>query len=157
MFDAELHDLYTKLNDTLALPTEEVNEMATRLLDAPEDQSLTREKRLKAIAAHPNASREILDRLLNQFSPETLTSEDSSLLHLLVSNENATLEDLKKLSEYATQSGKTEWLGTVLETTVKLNEYQLGLSYNGVSVVQDRTLREQLIKTISLLKGFQTA
>lgn len=156
MFDDKLHGLYTKLNDTLALPTEEVDEIAARLLDAPEDRALPREKRLKAIAAHTNASRKILDRVLNEFSPETLTSENNSILHLLISNENATLEDLKKLSKYAEQSGTTAWLTTVLDTTVKLNEYQLNLSYNGEFMFQDKVVRENLSRTVELIKEMQT-
>lgn len=150
-----LRESYTELNNSLFLPTEVVDKNAKLLIEAPENVSLTKKMRLESIAAHPNYSREIYELILSSFGPELLTSDDINILHLLISNKNATREDITTLQTYAVTSGNAEWFSSVVMKTIELNEYQLGLSYNGVSVFHDRDLREQMLRTIALLKEFQ--
>jgi hypothetical protein len=154
MFAADLHDLYKHLNDSLSLPAEEVNDIATKLLEAPEDQSVSRKMRLEAIVMHSNFSRNIYDRIFWEFPNETLVSEDTNILHMLISNPNATLEDIQTLSDYAKDHGKSEWFETVVMKTIDLSEYQLNLTYNGEYIFQDETIRKNLAQTSELLHKF---
>lgn len=149
-----LHDLYKKLNDSLSLPAEEVNDIATTLLDAPEDQFVTRKMRLEVIVMHNNFSRNIYDRIFWEFPNETLVAENTNILHMLISNPNATLEDIQTLSDYAEKHGKSEWFETVVMKTIDLSEYHLNLTYNGEHIFQDATIRKNLIKTSNLLDKF---
>jgi hypothetical protein len=155
MFAEDLHTIYKNLNDSLILPAEEVNESAVKLVDAPEDDFITKKMRLEVIVMHPNYSRETYELLLRSFEAETLTSEDTNVLHMLLSNRNATLEDVKTLHEFADNSGNVEWFHTVVRKTIDLNEYQLNLSYNGESVFHNEELRNTLTQTIELLQKFQ--
>lgn len=154
MFAADLHDLYKHLNDSLSLPAEEVDEIATKLLEAPEDQSVNRKMRLEAIVMHSNFSRNIYDRIFWEFPNETLVAEDTNILHMLISNPNATLEDIQTLSDYAKDHGKSEWFETVVMKTIDLSEYQLNLTYNGEHIFQDETIRKNLAQTSELLHKF---
>jgi hypothetical protein len=157
MFADDLHDLYKKLNDEISLPAEEVDEIATKLLDAPEDQFVTRKMRLQAIVIHSNFSRAIFDRIFHEFSAETLTSENTNIIHMLITNENATLKTLQTLRRYAANSGTTTWFDTVLQKTAELSDYHLNLSYNGEYIFQDEKVRENLTRTLQLLKTFHAA
>lgn len=154
MFAADLHDLYKHLNDSLSLPAEEVDEIATKLLDAEEDQSVTRKMRLEAIVIHSNFSRNIYDRIFWEFPNETLVAENTNILHMLISNPNATLEDIQTLSGYAEDHGKSEWFEKVVMTTIDLSEYHLNLTYNGEHIFQDETIRKNLAQTADLLDKF---
>lgn len=154
----DLHRLYKNLNESFTeLPADEVNESAKQLLTAPENKFLTKQTRLEAIVRHSNYSREVYDLLLSSYEPGVLTSKGTNVLHMLLTNPNTTLADVKTLHDYAEQTENIEWFNNVVEVTINLNEYQLKLTYNGASLVQERTLREQLIRTIMLLQGFQQA
>lgn len=155
MSDLDLHDLYKELVDSLHLPSDEVSNIAATLLDAPEDQFVTRKMRLQAIVTHDNFSREIYDRLFNEFSPETLTEENTTVTHMLIANENATLADIALLSKYAKQSGTGEWFQQVITKTVELSDYHLNLTYNGEYIFQDEKVRTNLTRTLNLLTEFQ--
>lgn len=150
----ELHDLYTKLSDTLALPTEEVNAIATSLLDAPEDQFVNRNMRLQAILCHQNLSRENYDRLLNEFTPKTLTAENSNVLHLLISYPQVTLGDIYRLKGYAEASGNEDWFDRITQKTLELSAYHLTLSYNGEYIFNDGKVRETLTHTQKTLEQY---
>lgn len=154
MFAADLHDLYKHLNDSLSLPAEEVNDIATKLIEAPEDQAVTRKMRLEAILIHSNFSRNIYDRIFWEFPNETLVAENTNILHMLISNPNATLEDIQTLSGYAEDNGKSEWFEKVVMTTIDLCEYHLNLTYNGEYIFQDETIRKNLAKTAEMLHDF---
>lgn len=151
----KLLDTYNSLTESLSLPADEVNKSAKLLAEAPESGFITKKMRLEAIVAHPNYSRETYEMLLRFFEPETLTALDTNIIHMLISYENVKLEDVKTLHTYAETSGNAEWFSRVVMKTIELNEYQLGLTYNGASVFHDRDLRERLIYTIALLKEFQ--
>lgn len=154
MSATNLHELHTTLNDSLSLPAEEVNEIAAKLLDAPEDQFITTKMRLEAILTHDNFSRNIYDRIFWEYDKEVLVSEDTNILHLLISNPNATLEDIQTLSEYAEERDASEWFETVVMKTIDYCEYQLNLTYNGEHIFQDETIRKNLTKTAELLDRF---
>lgn len=151
-----LFDLYTKLSEALTLPANEVNEIATQLLDAPEDQFVNRNMRLQAILLHQNISRKIYDRLLNEFTPQALTAENSNVLHLLISSPNATLGDIFKLKEFAKQAGNDEWFDRITKKTLELSAYHLTLSYNGELMFQEEKVRENLTHTKNTLESFVT-
>lgn len=149
-----LHDLYKTLKDSLYLPEGEVNDIATKLLEADEDQFVTRKMRLEAIAVHSNFSRDIYNRILWEFDKETLVSEKTNILHLMISNPHTTLEDIQTLSEYAKDTGKEEWFENVVMKTLDLSEYHLNLKYNGEHIFQDEKVRANLTKTSNLLDEF---
>ena len=154
--ELDLHELYTKLNDSLNLSQDEINAIATELLDAPEDQFVTRNMRLQAVILHTNMSRDIFDRLLHEFSPETLTAENSNVLHLLITNENTTIGDLTTIRQFAEQSGTTDWFDSTIANTIEVSDYQLNLTYNGEHLFSDEKVRNNLTRTVELMAEYQS-
>lgn len=154
MTSNELRDLYATLNDSITLPEEEVNAIAEQLLDAPENNLTSRSKRLQAILLHSNLSETLYNRAYADFTPEELTSDESNIIHLLISHKHATSQHVTILKKYAEQCGRTSWFNTTVKTTHDLSAYQLNLSYNGEYMYQDSDIRSGLSHTSQILEEF---
>lgn len=148
-------DLQEELVSTITMSDEKVNQIATVLLDAPADKQPPVEKRLSSILLHPNISREVYERVLNEHSSAPRFFDPrTNLLYLLIDHKHATLSDLHKLKDWAAEYQATEWFNRTILNTYGMTTYQLQLSYNGQQMVTGKE-RELLQKTSNLLQVFR--
>lgn len=148
--------LCDELIENPALAPTRVDEIAEKLLDAPESSYLPKVERANAILLHPEFSRAVYDRLLDEIPYPTL-SKFSNTLHLVLINDNTTLADIEALKAKSDEHDETEWFNESVTSSIAWSEYQLHLAYNGTLMVQDGEDRRRLMRSLGLLKSYEQA
>lgn len=149
-----IKSLCDELIENPSLEPARVDEIANELLDAPHESYIPVVERANAILLHPKFSRKVYDRILNEV-PYPELAIFSNTLHLMLVNDNTTLEDVEALKIKADEHNGADWFRESITTSLAWSEYRLILAYNGTLMVQEADERRRLMKTVGLLKSYE--